>query len=150
MNRRITTRGIIYKDGKLFALRQRRQDGSVNKYWCTMGGGVDSAEPLLEATRREILEEVGIEPVIGDLLYVQQFIGEYNGEKMEFIELFYNITNTDEFHEIDLAKTSHGVEEIEEFAFIDPKLANILPKFLTETDIAADIATGKTQFFSYL
>lgn len=69
---------------------------------------------------------------------------------MEFMEMFYNILNTDDYKEIDLQKTTHGVEEISEFEFVDPKTNNILPKFLTETDIAADIKSGRAKIYNYI
>ena len=66
--RRVTVRGIIIKDGKLFAQRLNKKGGGVNDYWCTPGGGLDDGESLYDGLTREMIEETGVKPVIGRLL----------------------------------------------------------------------------------
>ena len=146
MDRRITTRGIIYKNGKIFAQKLKRGEGTTD-YWCTPGGGLDPSESLHDGLVREMIEETGITPEIGKLLYVQQY-REENGR--EYLEFFYHITNVDDYETIDLANTTHGEIEVAEYGFIDPAKENILPKFLQTADIAKDIEAGQVQEFSYL
>jgi len=148
MKRRIAVRAIIEKDDKLLLAKLTgygSNDGVPNEFWCTFGGGVDIGEPLEKAVIREVIEETGITPVIGQLLFVQQ----YEQNDVESIEFFFHVTNSDEFTDIDLSKTTHGEEEIAEMDFVDPKEAYILPKFLNDIDYA-DIANKPTQFFNYL
>ena len=130
--RRVTVRGIIIKDGKLFAQRLNNHDGSVRDYWCTPGGGLDDDESLHDGLTREMIEETGVTPVIGKLLYVQQ----YADDKREYLELFFEITNANDYESIDLASTSHGSIEIAEFGFIDTKTENIMPESLRSVDFA--------------
>ena len=125
MERRITVRGIIYKDGKLFAQTIKQENGESN-YWCTPGGGLDPKESLLEGLHREMIEETGIAPDIGELLFIQQ----YSDSHKEFLEFFFHIKNPDDYHTIELSKTSHGMIEIERCEFIDPRTENIMPAFL--------------------
>ena len=146
MDRRITTRGIIYKNGKIFAQKLKRGEGTTD-YWCTPGGGLDPSESLHDGLVREMIEETGIAPEIGKLLYVQQY-REENGR--EYLEFFYHVTNVDDYETIDLANTTHGESEVAEYDFIDPTTENILPKFLQTADIAKDIEAGQMQEFSYL
>jgi ADP-ribose pyrophosphatase YjhB (NUDIX family) len=146
MDRRITTRGIIYKNGKIFAQKLKRGEGTTD-YWCTPGGGLDPSESLHAGLVREMIEETGIAPEIGKLLYVQQY-REENGR--EYLEFFYHVTNVDDYETIDLASTTHGEIEVAEYGFIDPAKENILPKFLQTADIAKDIEAGQVQEFSYL
>lgn len=146
MDRRITTRGIIYKNGKIFAQKLKRGEGTTD-YWCTPGGGLDPSESLHDGLVREMIEETGIAPEIGKLLYVQQY-REENGR--EYLEFFYHVTNVDDYETIDLANTTHGEIEVAEYDFIDPTTENILPKFLQTADIAKDIEAGQMQEFSYL
>jgi len=146
MDRRITTRGIIYKNGKIFAQKLKRGEGTTD-YWCTPGGGLDPSESLHDGLVREMIEETGITPEIGKLLYVQQY-REENGR--EYLEFFYHITNVDDYETINLASTTHGEIEVAEYGFIDPTKENILPKFLQTADIAKDIEVGQVQEFSYL
>ena len=149
-NRRVAVRGIIIKDGKLLGVRLNKYPGKATNdsldYWCTPGGGVDVGEPLIPALEREIIEEVGVAPKVGALLYIQQF--QYNG--WEHLEFFFHVTNAADYENINLAETTHGALEIAEIDFIDPKKHVILPKFLTQVDVVADVKNGKTQIFNYL
>ena len=132
MQRRITARGIIYKDGKLLCQQLvPDHNGKKRDYWCTPGGGLDDGESILDAIHREMIEETGVKPRVGRLLFVQQY---FDGEQEE-IEFFFHIENADDYETIDLTATSHGQQEIKTVGFIDPANHNVLPKFLTEIDI---------------
>lgn len=146
MTRRIAVRGIIFKDEKLFAMRHINKQVEAD-FWSTPGGGLDEGESLRDGLRREMIEETGIVPKIGKLLYIQQ----YKEEGKEFLEFFYHITNADDYDlDIDLASTSHGQQEIARCGFIDPHSEVLLPDFLRQTNIAQDIAAGEVKEFTYL
>jgi len=136
-NRRVCVRGIIYKDGKLFCQELKNKDGTGRGFWCTPGGGLDPRESLMEGIRRELIEETGIEPVVGRLLFVQQFADASNrishGED-EQLEFFFYIKNAGDYTAIN-EKASHFDAEIFNYGFIDPKTENVLPAFLREIDI---------------
>lgn len=93
MMRRITVRGIVLYEGKLLCAKLKPYKDSLQKhgndYWCIPGGGLDEGETLMAGVEREMIEETGIKPVVGNLLYVQQFV---QGER-EFIEFFFHVTN---------------------------------------------------------
>lgn len=127
--RRVTVRGILYKDGKLFGQRLHKSTGD---WWCTPGGGVDPMESLHDALRREMVEETGIEPVIGRLLLIQQFATNdiTSHKSQEQLEFFFLIENTDDYESVILENTSHGEEEVAEFGFVNPAEANLLPAIL--------------------
>lgn len=147
MNRRVTARGIIIHDGKLLCVKLKPYKGAITgDYWCVPGGGVDPGEALIPALSREIVEETGVEPQIGNLLYLQQF----TDNDTEQLELFFQIINTKDFLEIDLAKTSHGEKEIAEIEFIDPTQHVVLPKFLTEEDFSQVSSSQSVKLFNYL
>lgn len=133
--RRVTVRGIIFKDGKLFAQKLKDGDGESN-YWCIPGGGLDPHESLHDGLVRELIEETGIAPKVGKLLYVQQ----YATSEKEFLEFFFHIKNPEDYHTIDLAATTHGLIEVARCEFITPTEHNILPEFLQAIDIAQTIA----------
>lgn len=131
-NRRVNLRGLIIKDGKLFCQQLKANHSNTDgNFWCTPGGGIDFGESLHDGLTREMIEETGIAPHIGNLLFVQQF---HDGTK-EQLEFFFHITNADEYGAIDLSATSHGEAEIEHCAFVDPKTHYILPRFLSEVDL---------------
>ena len=42
--RRVNVRGIIWRDGKLLAVKHKNNDGSEADYWAVPGGGLDPHE----------------------------------------------------------------------------------------------------------
>lgn len=136
MERRVNVRGIIVDNGKVFAVKHRMHTGQVSNYWATPGGGLDPGESLIDGLIREMIEETGIKPVVGKLLFIQQYVGiRRTGEKQEGMELFYLIENTDDYKgDIDFSQASHG-HELAEASFVDPKTNDILPAFLQSIDI---------------
>lgn len=132
MVRRISVRGIVLHEGKLLCVKLKPYRNSLvenggHDYWCLPGGGLDEGEPLLDGIEREMIEETGIKPIVGNLLYVQQFA---HGDK-DYLEFFFHITNNQDYLQIDLSKTTHGMQEIAEVDFVDPATTHILPEFLT-------------------
>jgi ADP-ribose pyrophosphatase YjhB (NUDIX family) len=147
-NRRVAARGVILKDGKILGVRLKKYKGRATDdgqdYWCTPGGGVDIGEPLIPALEREMIEETGVKPVVGNLLYIQQF----EHKECEHLEFFFHITNGDDYENIDLDKTTHGATEIAEVGFINPAKSTLLPIFLTKQDLVADTEQGVTKIFN--
>lgn len=137
--RRVNVRGIIVNDkGELFCQRLTARDRDGRDFWCTPGGGLDMGESLLDGLRREMIEETGVAPEIGRLLFVQQFAedGEQSADRpAEQLEFFFHITNWQDYQQIDLSATTHGELEVAACGFVDPKNTVILPSFLTETDV---------------
>ena len=139
MRRRVNVRGIIVSDqGELFCQQLTANDGKGRNFWCTPGGGLEMGESLLDGLRREMIEETGVKPEIGKLLFIQQFAesGEQSAHgPNEQLEFFFLITNWQDYQHINLEQTSHGVEEVAECGFVDPKTTRILPSYLTEIDL---------------
>lgn len=141
----ITVRGIIMKDGKLFCQKLKHSNG-VNDFWATPGGHLDHGESFEAGLTREMLEETGVPPQIGRLLFTQQYMDDDKPN----VELFYHILNADDYTELDLANTSHGLLEVDEYGFVDPKTSVVRPTFLTEIDLEQALAGGSVQNFNYL
>jgi len=149
-DRRIGVRPIIWNGSGLFVVLLIREEGDgQNSYWCTPGGGLDLGESLQDGLRREVIEELGVEPKIGKLLFIQQFASPRE-ECHEELEFFFHVENWQDFVEIDLSKTTHGVQEVHEYGFFDPSSRRILPSFLSKIDISAAIDSGEVQVISYL
>jgi 8-oxo-dGTP diphosphatase len=148
MKRRVAVRGVIVQEGKLLCIvnKQYGQPFAANDFWCTFGGGVDEGEALIPALERELIEETGIKPKVGSLLYIQQFVHN----EMEHLEFFFYIENTEDYLDIDLSKSTHGEIEIAQIAFVDPKTTNILPKFLQTEDYSAVALHPTTKLFNYI
>lgn len=131
--RRVTVRGIVFKDGQILAQQLKPKEGEGERdYWCTPGGGLEASESLHQGLSREMIEETGIAPKIGKLLFIQQ----YKDHSKEYLEFFFYIENPEDYHTIDLAATSHGELEIQHVDFIDPTKHTILPAFLQKLPIA--------------
>lgn len=146
--RRIAVRGIAVHDKKLLCVKLKPyQTALKGDYWCLPGGTVDESEPLVEAIKREMIEETAIEPEVGSLLYVHQLkLGD-----TEHLEFFFHIKNANDYLNIDLSQASHAAEEVELIEFADPKSTRILPEFLTQENIASHIdANRPPKIFSYL
>ncbi len=137
--RRIAVRGIVIEDGKLFAVKHKEKDGTESDFWAIPGGGLDPSESLHDGLHREMIEEMGVTPKVGKLLFVQQYrIKEY-----EFMEFFFHIENASEYRNVDLSATTHGHLELSRCEFIDPKREYILPEFLQTIDIETQISSGQ-------
>lgn len=143
--RRVAVRAIVEKDGKLLLARLKHQhNNTVNDFYCTIGGGLDEHEGLIDGLKREVLEETGVESEVGKLLCIQQYKDDHDN-----LEFFFHIANADDFMNIELSNTSHGAAEIKEIGFYDPQNLNVLPKFLKEISINKLLASSNPLIFNY-
>ena len=140
--RRVNVRGIIFRNGEILVTKFRQDDDSESPHWGTFGGGLDIGESLHQGLHREMIEETGIAPEIGKLLFTQQFADE----EKEYLEFFFHVTNTDAYAAVDLAATSHGMLELVRAEFIDPTKNNVLPAFLQTIDIKDYIENERSTF----
>ncbi len=89
--------------------------------------------------------------MVGKLLFIQQFAesGEQSAHgPNEQLEFFFHITNWQDYQTIDLNATSHGVQEVAECGFVNPKTTHILPKLLTEIDFNELLEWTEVKIFS--
>lgn len=131
--RRINVRAIIYKDGKLLAVKHKHGE-DISHYYAVPGGGLDPQESLVDGLARELREETGVNAVIGNLLFIQQFPSARAGYAEE-LEFFFTVKNPDDFTNIDLETTSHGAEELAVCEFVDPASVTLYPEFLQSIDL---------------
>lgn len=131
---RVNVRAIIYRDGKLLAVKHKTTNSSDPDVFALPGGGLDPHESLIDGIVREIMEETGIRAEVGKLLFVQQFYSTRKGYTEE-LEFFFEVTNAHDFVNIDLAATTHGKDELEVCEFIDPSQETIYPLFLRTAPI---------------
>lgn len=136
--RRINVRAVIWRDGKILAVKHRNEDDTPTDHWALPGGGLDPMESLADAVAREVLEELGVVANVGRLIAGQQFTSNRTDFDEE-LELFFQVDYSSEFESIDLTNTSHGVDELAGVAFIDPKKEFVLPEFLQVLDVAGVI-----------
>ena len=63
---------VIIRQGSLLTIERQDRWGA---YYVLPGGGQNPGEDLHQTLRRECLEEVGLEVIPGDLLFVRDYIG---------------------------------------------------------------------------
>lgn len=77
---KISVKGIVYRDGKIFMLKD---EGGK---WDLPGGRIDFGEHPDETLRREFMEELGVADVdINRLINVWDFTVEAEGDDYQFI-----------------------------------------------------------------
>src|SRR5690606_18627493 len=132
--RKVRVRAIIEHDGKfLFVQHPNHETGT----YALPGGKLDEGEELVAGIEREVVEELGVQPIVGRLLYVQQlFMPDH-----ESLEFFFEVQNGQDFVDVRLETTTHGRLELEKALFIDPKQHPVLPEFLGQ--LASDIAANE-------
>ena len=119
----VRARGIILCEGKLLVVKHPHN----TSFSALPGGHLEWKEDIRECLRREIIEELGVNPEIGRLLYVNNFIDK---DDMQSIEFFFEITNAHEYKNIENIKRTHA-HEIAEICWVNPNdIVPLLPKTL--------------------
>jgi len=82
MPARVKVRAVIWVNGRLVVHRERRQG---MPYVTLPGGRVNDRESVTDALRREVLEEVGLEIDVGDLLCAGEVMGSPTQQDVELL-----------------------------------------------------------------
>jgi 8-oxo-dGTP pyrophosphatase MutT (NUDIX family) len=70
---RNSAKAVIINDQKLLAIKKEDDDGF---YYILPGGGQEIYEDFASALKRECLEEIGADVIVGELRYVREYIGQ--------------------------------------------------------------------------
>ena len=126
-NRRfvIRSRAIIFDGEKLLVVRHAHD----LSFAALPGGHLEWGEDVKECLKREIIEELGVEPIIGRLLYINTFEDKNNIQPVEF---FFEVTNIEDYRDVsNLARThAHELASIEWISPADE--ARLMPQKLAE------------------
>lgn len=98
----IRCRGVILYDEKLLLVTHPHEPSRA----VLPGGHLEWGEDVKECLKRELIEELGVEPKIGKLLYVNSLVGN----NVHSIEFFFEVTNGSDYLSIDNESRSHGHE----------------------------------------
>jgi 8-oxo-dGTP diphosphatase len=74
---RVRVCGLCVQDGQVLLVRHKRffkNDYFPEEAWILPGGALELGETAAQGTRRELLEETGLECVVGKLLFVKELI----------------------------------------------------------------------------
>lgn len=139
-NTLIRLRAIILIEGKLLVVKHKQGDS----YVALPGGRLEFGENIEKAMKREIKEELGVDPVLGRLLYIHNLIQE----DTQNIEFFFEVTNSEDYADILNLKGTHSFE-ICEIKLISPNEENtLLPKELAEDFKNGLLLNDKVRFIN--
>lgn len=127
----IKVRAIIFNEDKMLAVRHPHD----TSFAAFPGGKLEYGEDLKECLAREIVEELGVMPEIGRLLYVNTYTQTDNKHYLEF---FFEIKNGADYLNTEKLTRSHA-HEIAEIIWVSPNdNIRILP-----TSLGEDFKMGK-------
>lgn len=112
----VTARALIIHQDQLLVTKQKPE----YHFYALPGGKLEVGETVEAGLVRELTEETGIPPQLGDLLYVSQWISPLNHR----LEFFFSVKNSADYRQLDRNTASHGFEVVE-FAWIDPRTSAI-------------------------
>lgn len=142
---RSAVRALIVREGKLLTIAMRRGEGGI--FYILPGGGQQHGETLPQSLCRECREEIGVEPLIGPIAYVREYIGRHHGfahahKDFHQIEVVFRCQlpeGVEPYSGAELDKHQIGIrwlplQELPETEFYPAKLK----EFLTGSDISID------------
>jgi ADP-ribose pyrophosphatase YjhB (NUDIX family) len=135
----IRCRAIILHEGKLLLVRHPHD----TSFAALPGGHLEWGEDVKKCLTREIIEELGIKPELGRLLYVHTYA---DGETTQSVEFFFEVTNGNKYVGRENVKRSHAYE-IAEIVWASPTDdIRILPKSLAEDFKAGKILLDQIKY----
>jgi len=73
MEIRNSAKAIIIKDNHILVIQKEDEEGA---WYLLPGGGQDHGETLIEAVKRECLEEIGANIEVGEIKLIREYIGK--------------------------------------------------------------------------
>lgn len=131
MRFRNSAKAIIIKDNKLLAI-EKMENGSP--WYLLPGGGQEFGETLIEALKRECLEEIGAEVEVGKMILSREYIGknhEFYETDFDFhqVEFYFYCSLISDVNECDATKPDNGQTGIR-WISLDDSATKLYPKFL--------------------
>lgn len=99
----VVCRAIILDGEKMLLVENNK---NKNNFFCPAGGKMELGEDPRQTLEREIFEELGVKPEIGELMY----INTYNDGKDQAVEFLYGVLNNADYRDIEKLKGTHGFE----------------------------------------
>ena len=97
----IVCRAIITDGERILVVKNKK-----NNFFCPPGGKMEFGEDPKKTLEREVIEELGVKPEIGKLLYINTF---NDGETQE-IDFIYQALNSADYKDIENLKGTHNFE----------------------------------------
>ena len=123
----VRCRAIIVQNDKLLIVKHSED----SDFYALPGGHLEWGEDIRDSLKREIIEELGAEPQIGRLLYVNNLIKEVINQNIEF---FFEVTNPHDYLEVKNLGGTHKHELVEICWLKKDDARKLLPKQV-QTDL---------------
>jgi ADP-ribose pyrophosphatase YjhB (NUDIX family) len=106
------------------------------------GGHLEWGENIKECLEREIVEELGVKPEIGRLLYVNNFVED----DTQSIEFFFEVINSDKYINLENLERTHA-HELTEIYWVKPADdMKILPQKFNEDFKLGKIISNEVRY----
>ena len=139
----IKVRGAIMHDSKLLIVKH-----FGTGFMALPGGHLKYREDVITCLKRELVEELGVMPEIGRLLYINTFIEDKNST--EYVEFFFEVKNGKDYLNIEKLERTHA-HELSEILWVSTDSdIEILPKQFNEDFKNNKIFEGETKFINEL
>lgn len=102
----IKARAVILHEGKILVVKHSED----SDFYALPGGKLEFGESPLECLKREMIEEMGVEPKVGRLLYVNTFIQKDADQTVEFL---FEVTNVKDYLNTEKIDGTHRYELFE-------------------------------------
>ena len=139
----IKVRGVVTLNNKLLIVKHVGTD-----FMALPGGHLKYGEDIITCLKRELVEEFGILPEVGRLLYINTYIEDKTSK--QHVEFFFEVKNGKDYLNIDGLERTHA-HELTEILWISPDSdIKILPVKFDEDFKNNKILEGETKFISEL
>ncbi len=114
-------RAIIVHEGKLLVVSHPHD----TSFYALPGGHLEWGETPQACVRREVVEELGVEPELGRLLYVNTYL---ENSRKHVTEFFFEVLNSADFVHLEGRERTHAFE-LQAIRWLAPEDdAKILPE----------------------
>ena len=93
---RIACKAVILHDGKVLVLREASSydEGTKEGKYQMPGGRVELGEPFLDGLKREVMEETGLEVIVGEPFYVGEWFPTIKGVQNQIVAIFFKCSSS--------------------------------------------------------
>lgn len=87
---RVAAYGLLIQENKILLCRLSQRVHNIAGKWTLPGGGIEFGEDPVDAVKREVYEETGLEVRITSLANVNSFASENHDRKFHSIRIIYH------------------------------------------------------------